>query len=234
MRMIFSFFATILFLSSFSMAADDKDPTVSQRLKMVEDQLRHRGIKDERVLQAMSRIPRHLFVPPRDRDIAYGDHPVAIGLGQTISQPYIVAYMTEVLNLTAQDRVLEIGTGSGYQAAVLAEIVQTVYTVEILPELANRAHKTLNELGYRNIFIRQGDGYKGWREHAPYDAIIVTAAPPDVPSALLEQLKIGGRMIIPVGEFFQELLLITRTPQGFDRRQLIPVRFVPLVPGRKS
>jgi protein-L-isoaspartate(D-aspartate) O-methyltransferase len=231
MRGIFPFFATILFLSSFAVSAEDKDPTVAQRMRMVEDQIRRRGVMDERVLRAMGRVPRHLFIPLRDRDFAYGDYPVAIGLGQTISQPYIVAYMTEVLGLESQDKVLEIGTGSGYQAAVLAEIVREVYTVELLPELASRADKLLQELGYRNIQVRQGDGYKGWIDHAPYDAIIVTAAPPEVPSALLQQLKIGGRMVIPVGDFFQELQLITRTPQGFDYRQLIPVRFVPLVPG---
>ncbi len=200
-----------------------------ERKEMVEDQIRRRGIKDRKVLKAMLRVPRHLFVPEQMKELAYGDEPLPIGEGQTISQPYIVAYMTEALRLGGRERVLEIGTGSGYQTAVLAEIVREVYTVELIPELSNRARTVLEKLGYRNVHFRIGDGTMGWPEHAPYDAILVSAAPAAVPPALVEQLKVGGQMIIPVGIDFQELVLVTRKETGWDEQRLIGVRFVPLI-----
>jgi protein-L-isoaspartate(D-aspartate) O-methyltransferase len=195
---------------------------------MVDEQIARRGIRDERVLAAMRRVERHLFVPESQWFLAYGDHPLPVGEGQTISQPYIVALMTEALGLEGGERVLEVGTGSGYQAAILAELAQDVYTVEILPALAERADATLKELGYRNIHLRVGDGSEGWAEHAPYQGILVTAAPPEVPPALLEQLAEGGRLVIPVGVASQELELYTRNPEGLDVQRLAPVRFVPL------
>ena len=177
----------------------------------------------------MTRVPRHLFVPADSRARAYDDTPLPIGQGQTISQPYIVAYMTEELDLSADHRVLEIGTGSGYQAAVLAELVKQVWSVEIVPELAERARRTLADSGYRNVEIRAGNGYLGWPEHAPFDRIIVTAAPPEIPQALVEQLAVGGRMIVPVGTFLQELVLLTKNARGVAEKRTIPVRFVPMV-----
>jgi protein-L-isoaspartate(D-aspartate) O-methyltransferase len=199
------------------------------RKRMVETQIKHRGIKDVRVLEAMEKIPRHLFVPENMRTSAYIDEPLPIGDGQTISQPYIVAYMTEMLQLKGDEKVLEIGTGSGYQAAVLAEIAREVYTVEYIETLSLRAQALLRDLGYRNIFYRIGDGTQGWSEHAPYDAIIVTAAPSKIPGSLKDQLKISGRLIIPVGSMFQELVLISRGKKKFTKERLIHVRFVPLI-----
>lgn len=200
----------------------------ARRMKMVDDQLRGRGIKDAGVLDAMSRVPRHLFVPEAARDEAYEDHPVPIGLGQTISQPYIVAFMTEALRLEATHRVLEIGTGSGYQAAVLAELAGEVFTIEILEELAARARATLADAGYRKVTVRTGNGYLGWPEHAPYDRIMVTAAPESVPQPLVEQLKVDGLMAIPVGSGFQELRILRRTTTGLETLATLPVRFVPM------
>jgi protein-L-isoaspartate(D-aspartate) O-methyltransferase len=198
-------------------------------MAMVDEQLRARGIRDSRVLDAMSRVPRHLFVPESERDEAYGDHPLPIGLGQTISQPYIVAFMSEALQLDPAHRVLEIGTGSGYQAAVLAELAGEVYTIEIIGELAARAEQTLRDAGYRNVTVRAGNGYLGWPEHAPYDRIMVTAAPDRVPPALVEQLKVGGLMAIPVGGHgFQELRVLRRTESGLETLATLPVRFVPM------
>ena len=197
-------------------------------MTMVDEQLRARGIRDPRVLDAMTRVPRHLFVPESGRDEAYGDHPVPIGHGQTISQPYIVAFMTEALRLEQGHRVLEIGTGSGYQAAVLGELAGEVYTIEIIEALADRARKTLADNGYRNVTVRTGNGYLGWPEHAPYDRIMVTAAPDDVPQPLVEQLKIDGLMAIPVGTGFQELRILRRTAQGLETIATLPVRFVPM------
>ncbi|MDI6845851.1 MAG: protein-L-isoaspartate(D-aspartate) O-methyltransferase [Candidatus Saccharicenans sp.] len=196
---------------------------------MVENQIRRRGITDEKVLQAMLKVPRHLFVLESWRELAYSDEPLPIGEGQTISQPYIVAYMTAALNLQSDEKVLEIGTGSGYQTAILAEIVAEVYTVELIPELSRRAQAVLQELGYTKIHFRIGDGTLGWPEYAPYDAILVAAAPASVPVPLVEQLKVGGRMIIPVGVDFQELVLVTRKKKGWDEKRLIGVRFVPLI-----
>ncbi len=205
-----------------------EDAYKAARLRMVETQIRARGVKDERVLKALETVPRHRFVPEHLWEEAYADEPLPIGFGQTISQPYVVAYMTEQLRLQEDEKVLEIGTGSGYQAAVLAELAREVYTIEIVPELGRRAEKVLKELGYENVRVRIGDGYRGWPEAAPFDAIIVTAAPDHVPQPLLEQLKIGGRMILPLGDFYQDLVLITKTEKGIKKERKIPVRFVPM------
>lgn len=200
-----------------------------KRLLMVEKQLKGRDITDEKVLNAMLKIERHKFVPEQYQDLAYIDEPLPIGYGQTISQPYIVALMTQLLELKGDERILEIGTGSGYQAAVLAEIVKEVYTIEIIPQLANRAEKLLKELGYKNIFIKVGDGYLGWPEYAPFDGIIVTCAPDHIPQPLIEQLKDGGKIVIPVGEIHQELVVVEKQKEKIIKRRVIPVRFVPMI-----
>jgi protein-L-isoaspartate(D-aspartate) O-methyltransferase len=200
----------------------------TERRRMVDDQLKARDIQDVRVLNAMLKVPRHLFIPEPQRPQAYTDTPVPIDYGQTISQPYIVAFMTQELDVQPGHRVLEIGTGSGYQAAVLGELTNEVYTIEIVAPLADRAREILRSLGYRNIQVRTGNGYLGWPEHAPYDRIIVTAAPNEVPPALVEQLKIGGLMAIPVGGFIQELRILRRTPRGLEMLRTLPVRFVPM------
>jgi protein-L-isoaspartate(D-aspartate) O-methyltransferase len=198
--------------------------------EMVRRQLRPRGISDSRVLEAMAETPRHLFVPQKVLAGAYLDGPQSIGHGQTISQPYIVALMTELLHLSGTEKVLEIGTGSGYQAAVLAQLTDSIYTIEIVEALADSSADRLARLGYHNVTVRHGDGYLGWPEQAPFDCIIVTAAPPEVPPALVEQLRPGGRMVIPVGEYYQELLVITKSKSGQIKRSgVIPVRFVPMV-----
>jgi protein-L-isoaspartate(D-aspartate) O-methyltransferase len=199
-----------------------------ERRRMVEEQLRARDIRSARVLDAMLTVPRHLFVPESRRSQAYGDSPLPIGYDQTISQPYIVAFMTQALDITPEHRVLEIGTGSGYQAAVLGALAKEVYTIEILPPLADRARETLSRLGYRNIQVRTGNGYLGWPEHAPYDRIMVTAAPDEVPGALLQQLKVQGLMAIPVGTAIQELRILRRTVTGTETLTTLPVRFVPM------
>jgi protein-L-isoaspartate(D-aspartate) O-methyltransferase len=205
------------------------DTTVAARTRMVETQIAARGVRDPRVLAAMRHVPRHLFVAPAERARAYEDQPVPIGDNQTISQPYIVALMTELLELPPKSRVLEIGTGSGYQSAVLGELASEVYSIEILPELARSAGEKLKELGYANVIVREGDGYHGWVEHAPFDGIIVTAAPERIPQPLLEQLSPGGRMVIPVGGFFQELKVFTKDRDGrVTEKDIIPVRFVPM------
>jgi protein-L-isoaspartate(D-aspartate) O-methyltransferase len=213
-------------------AGEQRDPAAERR-RMVDQQLRGRDIKDPRVLAAMEKVPRHLFVPANVRHEAYGDHPVPIGHGQTISQPYIVAFMTEALDVRPGHRVLEIGTGSGYQAAVLGELAGEVYTMEIIEPLARSAREALESLGYKNVHVRAGNGYEGWPEHAPYDRIMVTAAPEEVPPALVEQLKVGGLMAIPVGSFFQELRILRRTPEGTEVLKTLPVRFVPMT-GKKE
>ena len=200
----------------------------SQRLAMVENQIESRGVSNPRVLEAMRTVPRHLFVPESVRAMAYADHPLPIGEEQTISQPYIVAVMTELLNPQPEDRVLEIGTGSGYQAAVLSGLARHVYTIEILPSLAQRAEETLQANGYHNVTVITGDGYRGLPDVAPFDGIIVTAASEEVPRPLLEQLAIGGRMVIPVGTIDQELQVIERTEKGFETKSVLPVRFVPM------
>ncbi len=198
------------------------------RDQMVERQIIARGVQDSAVIRAMRTVPRDVFVPEADRANAYRDEARSIGYGQTISQPYIVAFMTEQLRVKPGDRVLEIGTGSGYQAAVLAQIVDTLYSIEIIGELAEHARETVKKLGYDNIIIRHGDGYAGWPEKAPFDAIVVTAAPPSIPPLLLEQLKEGGRMVIPVGEYVQELNVITKDEHGLHMESVLPVRFVPM------
>jgi len=199
----------------------------AQRAAMVDDQLRPRGIEDARVLDAMRAVPRHRFVPEQLRHLAYADRPLSIGRGQTISQPFIVAYMTEALEIDRDDAVLEIGTGSGYQAAVLAALAREVYTIEIVPELARQAAGTLQALGHTNVHVREGDGYAGWPEHAPFARIMVTAAPARVPQPLIDQLATGGRMVIPVGDDEQWMTIIEKTPDGVIERRTIPVRFVP-------
>jgi len=200
-----------------------------ERERMVVSQIEARGVKDKKVLEAMRNVARHMFVPENMKSYAYQDEPLPIGQGQTISQPYIVAYMTEALQLKGDERVLEVGTGSGYQAAILAEIVKEVFTVEIIKELSRQAQKVLERLGYKNIHFKIGDGTLGWKESAPFDVIMVTAAPAKVPKALQEQLEIQGRLVIPVGSMFQELVLVTREKKKFKKKKLLPVRFVPLV-----
>ena len=201
----------------------------SARASMVRDQLRGRDVVNPRVIDAMSRVPRHRFVPEQLRADAYGDFPLPIGHSQTISQPYIVGFMTQALEVERHHRVLEIGTGSGYQAAILAELTTEVYTIEIVAPLADRARSTLEALGYTNVRIKTGNGYLGWPEHAPYDRVIVTAAPDEVPRALVEQLRLGGLMAIPVGTIDQELKILRRTGTGLETLRTLPVRFVPMV-----
>ena len=205
------------------------DRFAEERLRMVDEQIRARGLMAEDVLQAMEAVPRHLFVPDELRDQAYVDFPQRIGSGQTISQPYIVGLMTSHLGLEGGEKVLEIGTGSGYQAAVLSKIAGAVYTIEIREELAARAKKTLERLEYKNIHFKIGDGYQGWPEEAPFDGIIVTAAPASVPEKLVEQLKVGGRLVVPIGEYFQDLMVITKTETGVKKRRIAAVRFVPMI-----
>jgi protein-L-isoaspartate(D-aspartate) O-methyltransferase len=200
---------------------------VQQRRQLV-DQLKAEGIKSQSVLDALLKVPRHKFVPASSRDLAYENRPLPIGHGQTISQPFIVAYMTEAAEIAAGERVLEIGTGSGYQAAVLGELAKQVYTIEIIPELADGARAVLRELGYKNVEVKTGNGYAGWPEHAPFDAIVVTAAPDQVPQALIEQLAVRGKMIVPVGSSFQQMVIITKTESGVVERRTIPVAFVPM------
>ena len=228
--MIFNRILTIFVLTSIFSLACTQDKYLHRRMNMVSTQVIARGITDERVIQAMRKVERHLFVPEEYAHRAYDDDPVPIGYGQSISQPYIVAFMTELLKLDSTDRVLEIGTGSGYQAAILAEICKSVYTIELIPQLANRAKNLLAELGYKNLFVKAGDGYKGWPEYAPFDAIIVTCAPTHIPRPLEKQLKEGGRMIIPVGEkYVQELVLLEKKDGRLRRRNVLPVTFVPMV-----
>ncbi len=213
-------------------AADD--PYKKRRNAMVKEQIADRGIEDTEVLRTMREVPRHLFVPEGLLSRAYDDGPLPIGHGQTISQPYIVAFMTEVLKVRKGETVLEIGTGSGYQAAVLSPLVKKVYTMEIIPELAASSKERLRRLGYSNVEVKEGDGYYGWPEKAPFDSIIVTAAAGHIPPALVKQLKNGGRMIIPVGGFFmvQSLVLVSKDQKGeITTRNLLPVRFVPLTGG---
>lgn len=205
------------------------DKYSSLRERMVKDQIIDRGISDKATLRAMRKVPRHLFVPADVRDESYDDNPLPIGHGQTISQPYIVAYMTEISRPTPNKKVLEVGTGSGYQAAILAEITDTVYTIEIIPELAKEASDRFKKLGYKNIITRYGDGYKGWPEHSPFDIIIVTAAAEKIPQPLLDQLAENGRLVIPVGEPYavQELILAVKKNGKIESKRLTYVRFVP-------
>ncbi|WP_019499664.1 protein-L-isoaspartate(D-aspartate) O-methyltransferase [Pseudanabaena sp. PCC 6802] len=200
----------------------------SQRLHMVDRQLRSRGIQNAAVLKAMSEVPRHYFVNPSETHLAYEDYPLEIGYAQTISQPYVVAYMTEAAEISPNDKVLEIGTGSGYQAAVLSRLAKEVYTVEIVPALAEHARQILERLGYQNVHVKMGNGYEGWPEYAPYDAIVATAAPDRVPPALVEQLAVDGKLVIPVGTWEQDIVTIARTNNGLVEKRTIPVRFVPM------
>ena len=207
----------------------DEERLEKERERMVAEQLRPRGIRSPRVLSAFEFIPRHLFVPEEEREWAYGDHPLSIGFNQTISQPYIVALMTESLRLTGSEKVLEVGTGSGYQAAILSQLAGEIHTIEIIPDLANAARKSLENLGMHNIHVHIGDGSLGLEEYAPYEAILVTAAAPRIPRHLLDQLAEGGRMIIPIGSRgFQELELWKRSGATYGSETIIPVTFVPL------
>ena len=224
----------LLFAAIATTGCGQQAPTAAdlaaQRQRMVEQQLKPRGIKDERVLAAMAKVPREEFIPVGARADAYEDGPLPIGYDQTISQPYVVAFMTEQLRPKQSDRVLEIGSGSGYQAAILAELVAEVYTIEIVEPLAKSAEATLLRLGYKNVHIKVGDGYKGWPEEAPFDAIIVTCAPEKVPQPLVDQLKDGGRMVIPVGErFAQQLYLLEKKNGQLKESVTLPVRFVPML-----
>ena len=225
---LLGFLCLFVTLGSAGSAAARADEFDEQRRRMVEAQIRARDVTAPQVLKAMEAVPRHRFVPDTYRAQAYEDYPLPIGEDQTISQPYIVALMTSLVDLRGGERVLEIGTGSGYQAAVLSQIAGEVYSIEILDSLASRARTTLSELGYGNVQVRVGDGFAGWPEKAPFDAILVTAAPPKVPQPLLDQLKVGGKLVIPVGRYFQDLKVYTRTADGFEVRNVIPVRFVPM------
>jgi len=222
-------FLGLIAVSCKSLSQSETEFT-KKREMMVASQIESRGITDPRVLNAMRKVERHLFVPPDQVSRAYGDYPLPIGYGQTISQPYIVAFMTEALDLTPAMKVLEIGTGSGYQAAVLAEICDTVYTVELVPSLAQKAKNLLLLLGYKNIKVRTGDGYQGWIEHSPFQAIIVTCSPTRIPAPLIDQLDEGGRMIIPVGErYSQELIILVKKNDRLTQKAVLPVSFVPML-----
>lgn len=200
----------------------------TQQRRNLVDQLRSQGVTSSTVLNAMLKVPRHEFVPSSHRHLAYQNRPLPIGHDQTISQPFIVGYMTEAASIAPGEKVLEIGTGSGYQAAVLAELAKEVYTIEIIPELAEGARTALRKLGYKNVHVKTGNGYEGWTEHAPFDAIVVTAAPDQVPQTLVDQLALRGKMVIPVGSTFQEMVIITRDKSGIVERRTIPVQFVPM------
>jgi len=226
--------ACTMLMACTPLAQDGRDDVRERRLDMVERQIRERGVVDERVLEVMRTVPRERFVPPDAARHAYEDTPLAIGFGQTISQPYIVAYMTEALDVQPRHRVLEIGTGSGYQAAVLGQLAREVYTIEIVSGLARTASSVLAELGYSNVHVREGDGYAGWPEQAPFDRIIVTAAPDEIPQPLIDQLAPGGRLVIPVGSQgeTQWMTIVERTGAGVVERRTIPVQFVPFTRGK--
>jgi protein-L-isoaspartate(D-aspartate) O-methyltransferase len=228
LRVLHRLLAMILFSCGPATTPQGGTALVRARERMVKEQIEARGVKDPLTLAAMRKVERHRFVPEASVESAYADHPLPIGHGQTISQPYIVAFMTEALGLQGGERVLEVGTGSGYQAAVLAEIAARVYTIEIVEPLATEARERLAALGYRNVEVRSGDGYRGWPEAAPFDAIIVTAAAPRIPEPLTDQLADGGRLVIPVGDEFQELVVVTRRGTGLEERRVLPVRFVPM------
>ncbi len=230
MRLLFTLIPIILFLPACQPQKGLEERYLKARTWMVNRQIRARGIRDSKVLEAMAKVPRHEFVPEAYRDMAYSDTPLPIGEGQTISQPYIVALMTEALELNLGDRVLEVGTGSGYHAAVLSEIAKEVYAIEIIESLGRTAEERLKRLGYKNVKVRIGDGYLGWQEYAPFDAIIVTCAPEHIPQPLVEQLAEGGRMVIPVGEEdrIQTLFLLKKEEGEIRQKALIPVRFVPM------
>jgi protein-L-isoaspartate(D-aspartate) O-methyltransferase len=228
-RRIASLFALLLVALSLEAAAPAaaEDTFGAQRRTMV-DELRHRGITKPEVLAAMEQVPRHLFVPEDVRAQAYSDQPLAVGGGRSIYQPYVVALMTSLLELKHGDKVLEVGTGSGYHAAVLSRIAREVYSIEIVEPVASAASKRLSVLGYHNVNIRVGDGYQGWPDKGPFDAILLAVAPPHIPKPLLDQLRVGGRMVVPVGGFFQDLQVITKMADGLEKRTIIPVRLSPM------
>lgn len=231
LALAFCWLPSILFSQSEEWTPPEFSERQTDRNEMVEEQLIPRNINDQDVLKAMREVPRHMLVPENLQRWAYGDRPLPIGYQQTISQPFIVAFMTQTLNLEHGDKVLEIGTGSGYQAAVLSHITPNVYTIEIVEELGNRAKRDLNKLGYTNIEIKIGDGYHGWKEHAPFDGIVVTAAPEEIPDPLIEQLKPGGTLVIPVGESgeVQNFMKVTKSESGeIQKERLMAVRFVPM------
>ena len=217
-------------MDRFFTGQSDEEKWVFEREKMVSTQIEARGVRDQRVLQAMRDVKRHIFVPDDMKTRAYTDNPLPVGYGQTISQPYIVAFMTEALETKEEHNILEIGTGCGYQSAVIASIVKGVYTVEIVEELYEKSSELLQKSGYLNVKCKYGDGYEGWPEYAPFDGIIITAAPPRLPVNLFEQLKVGGKMIVPVGGgWHQELKSITKKPEGLYTEFLLDVRFVPMI-----
>ncbi|HSF41280.1 MAG TPA: protein-L-isoaspartate(D-aspartate) O-methyltransferase [Thermoanaerobaculia bacterium] len=220
--------ASALALAPAVIPAGAADGFEAQRRAMVESQIRQRGITQPDVLSAMEQVPRHLFVPEGQRDKAYDNQPISLGPGRTIYQPYVVALMTSLLDLKRGDKVLEVGTGSGYHAAVLSRIARQVYSVEIGETVARQATQRLSVLGYHNVQIRVGDGYQGWGDNAPFDAILLSVAPPYIPKPLLSQLRVGGKMVVPVGGFFQDLLVITKTADGLEKRTVIPVRLSPM------
>lgn len=222
------FLITVVAMTSIEESPDEESLYEAKRQEMVDTQICGRGITDSGTIEAMLKVPRHEFVPQHLRHISYSDTPLPIGMGQTISQPYIVAIMTELLNVGKGDKVLEVGTGSGYQAAVLAEMGCDVYTIEIVEPLALHSRCVLRESGYTGIHFKVGDGYLGWEQYEPYEGIIVTAAAHEIPSPLLRQLKEGAKMVIPVGDEFQELMVITKTSEGIDEERITPVRFVPM------
>lgn len=228
---LYQIFCAFIIVAGMDCSSSQENDYVRWREQMVSEQIISRGIKDKKVIAAMRKVERHRFVPDEYKQVAYGDHPLPIGYEQTISQPYVVAFMTEALELKHTDRVLEIGTGSGYQAAILAEICDSVFTIEIVPELAQQAKLLLEQLGYKNIQVKHGDGYQGWTEKAPFDAIIVTCSPTKIPQPLKDQLREGGRMIIPVGysQTDQYLYLIKKQNGRLVEKAVLPVRFVPMV-----
>lgn len=217
--------ALLIALLAIPVAAQDYG---LQRRAMVDEQIRQRGIREREVLKAMEQVPRHLFVPESVRPKAYEDAALAISPGRAIYQPYVVALMTSLLDLDRGDKVLEVGTGTGYHAAILSRIAREVYSIEIDSNAAALASKRLSGLGYPNVFVRHGDGYQGWVEEAPFDAILLSVAPPRVPKPLIDQLRVGGKMVVPVGGFFQDLLVITKTADGLEKRTVIPVRVAPM------
>jgi protein-L-isoaspartate(D-aspartate) O-methyltransferase len=220
-------FARALLIALLAIPAAAQDYGL-QRRAMVDEQIRQRGIREREVLKAMEQVPRHLFVPESVRPKAYEDAALAISPGRAIYQPYVVALMTSLLDLDRGDKVLEVGTGTGYHAAILSRIAREVYSIEIDSSAAAQATKRLSGLGYPNVFVRHGDGYQGWVEKAPFDAILLSVAPPRVPKPLIDQLRVGGKMVVPVGGFFQDLLVITKTADGLEKRTVIPVRVAPM------
>ncbi len=229
MRLIIKVILSLTFLSCQSQENAVEDWQLKAEV-MVKEQIEKRGIKDKSVLEAVRNTPRHKFVPAKYADKAYIDGPLPIGHGQTISQPYVVALMSELMQLKGEEKVLEIGTGSGYQAAILSQLASQVFTIEIVQNLVDRSKPLLNQLGYKNITVRHGDGYEGWEEEAPFDAIMVTASPETIPEKLLQQLKVGGRLVLPVGKRFQKLKVITKNENGVvSEKTITSVRFVPMV-----